>query len=264
MKKYILIRKFSETDSIKQLIEQIQQLYRDFYIVIVDENQPGSTCYITEQIKIKKGNERLHVLHRSGISGPGSALIDGFKYSLSQGADVIFQMDGDLSHRPEYIKVMLKALENSDLVIGSRYIDGVRVEGWRFSRLIKSKLANMLISRLTMIPLWDFTSGFRCYKRKVIESIQLDTLKIEGDAYQVEMAIRAYKMNFSITEIPITFFDTEYSHSKISKHNFIKALQISFKNHAPFLKILKYLFMNPSNTGKYFQHIKNFGKKQRC
>ena len=176
---------------------------------------------------------------------------------------MIFQMDGDLSHRLEYIKVMLKALKKSDLVIGSRYLDGVRVEGWRFSRLLKSKLANVLIARMTMIPLWDFTSGFRCYKRKVIESIRLDTLTTEGDAYQVEMAIRAYQNNFIVTEIPIIFYDNKYSHSKISRNNFFTALRISIKNHAPVLKILKCLFLNPSDTGKYFNQIKSMDRQVR-
>ena len=161
-------------------------------------------------------------------------------------------MDADFSHDPKCLQKFVDAIEDADLVIGSRYIDGVRVEGWRFRRLLLSKLANIYVSHIMVKPVWDFTAGYRCYKRKVLETLDLDKIKSDGYAFQIEMTYLAFKNNFKVAEIPIIFREREKGDSKISRNVVWEAFWLTLKCRAPIKEIInvfrksyrKYIFMD--------------------
>ena len=152
-------------------------------------------------------NSHVHVIHRTCKAGLGTAYVQGFKKALAKGADLIFEMDADLSHDPSYLQNFLDAMRMADLVIGSRYLNGVRVDGWTFRRLLLSKFANIYASLITALPLYDLTAGFRCYRRNVLESIDIEKIKSDGYAFQIEMTHLAFKNGFKVLEIPISDFE---------------------------------------------------------
>ncbi|PIV82425.1 MAG: dolichyl-phosphate beta-D-mannosyltransferase, partial [Nitrospirae bacterium CG17_big_fil_post_rev_8_21_14_2_50_50_9] len=174
-------------------------------------------------------------------AGLGTAYVEGFKLALAKGADLIFEMDADFSHDPRYLQDFLEASEKADLVIGSRYINGVRVEGWKFRRLLLSKLANMYVSYIMVRPVWDFTAGFRCYRREVLEGINLDGIRSDGYAFQIEMTYLTFKHGFTVLEIPILFKEREYGTSKISRRVVWEAFWLTLKCRASVLEIIKHL-----------------------
>jgi dolichol-phosphate mannosyltransferase len=239
MKPFIVIPTYNEANNIGALVKRIFKLYRNIHIVIVDDNSPDGTGDIADELA--KEYDDVHVIHRPRKQGLGKAYINGFKVALSKGADVIFEMDADFSHNPEYIKDFLQAIEQADLVIGSRYLNGVRVEGWRFRRLLLSKLANMYVSYIMVQPVWDFTSGFRCYRRNVLESLDLDKVKSDGYAFQIEMTYLTFRQGFKVTEIPILFKERQHGFSKISRKVVWEAFWITLKCHAPVMQIIKHL-----------------------
>ena len=243
MKVYIVIPTYNEAVNIKLLVSKIFSLHPDLNIIIVDDNSPDGTGAIADELSAK--DPRVHLIHRPQKSGLGTAYVEGFKLALEKGADLIFEMDADFSHNPTYIKSFLETSKKADLVIGSRYVYGVRVEGWRFRRLLLSKFANMFISYIMVKPLWDFTAGFRCYRREVLESIDLDKIHSDGYAFQIEMTHLIFEKGFSTVEIPILFCEREHGYSKISKGVILEAFWLTLKFHAPLLSILKhssYLF----------------------
>jgi dolichol-phosphate mannosyltransferase len=150
-------------------------------------------------------------------------------------------MDADFSHDPVYLQDFLDASESADLVIGSRYINGVRVEGWRFRRLLLSKLANMYVSYIMVKPVWDFTAGFRCYRRAVLENIDLDRIRSDGYAFQIEMTYESFKHGFGVLEIPIVFREREHGTSKISRKVVWEAIWLTLRCRAPLWEIVKHL-----------------------
>jgi dolichol-phosphate mannosyltransferase len=156
-------------------------------------------------------------------------------------ADVVFEMDADWSHDPVYLSDFLRAAQSADLVIGSRYLHGIRVEGWRFRRLLLSKFANIFVSYTILKPVWDFTAGFRCYRRKVIENIGLENIRSDGYAFQIEMTYLAFKHGFKVVEIPIVFKERRHGTSKISRHVVREALMLTLKCRAPLREILYHL-----------------------
>jgi len=164
---------------------------------------------------------------------------------LTRGADLIFEMDADFSHDVKYLEHFLEAAKKADLVIGSRYLNGVRVEGWRFRRLLMSKLANIFVSYIVVKPVWDFTAGYRCYRRKVLETIDLGSVVSDGYAFQIEMTYLAFKNGFKVMEIPITFKERAQGYSKISRRVIWEAFWLTFRCRAPIIEIIKhssYLF----------------------
>jgi len=239
MKTTIVVPTYNEEKNIKEFVGRIFSLHPEFNIIIVDDNSPDGTGEIADSIA--RDDSRVHVLHRPCKAGLGTAYIEGFKCALAKGADLIFEMDADFSHRPEYLKDFIAAAEKYDLVIGSRYVNGVRVEGWKFRRLLLSKFANIYISYILVLPVWDFTAGFRCYRRKVLESIDLDKIKSDGYAFQIEMTYHVFKHNFRVYELPIIFKEREKGYSKISRSVVFEAFWLTLRLHAPFLKILKHL-----------------------
>jgi len=235
----IIIPTYNEKNNISILIEKIFKLYPDFNIIIVDDNSPDGTGVIID--RLAKKDSRIHAIHRPYKAGLGTAYIEGFQVALSKGSDLIFEMDADFSHDPKYLKDFLNASKKADLVIGSRYINGVRVDGWRFRRLLLSKLANMYVSYVIVKPVWDFTAGYRCYRRNVLATIDLSHVTSDGYAFQIEMTYLSFKHGFRVLEIPILFKEREHGYSKISKNVISEAFWLTLRCRAPFFEILKHL-----------------------
>ncbi len=223
-------------------------MFPGFNIIIVDDNSPDGTGEIIDDWAQK--DSRVKAVHRPFKAGLGTAYVEGFKIALSTDADLIFEMDADLSHDPKYLQDFLDASKKADVVIGSRYVDGIRVSGWRFRRLLLSKLANIYISYVLVKPIWDFTAGYRCYRRKVLETIDLKQVKSDGYAFQIEMTHLCFKHGFRAIEIPIIFREREKGYSKISRKVIFEAFWLTLRCHAPVFEIfkhLRYLFMDYSD-----------------
>jgi len=247
MKIYIVIPTFNEADNLGKLVENVFLLYPHINIIIVDDNSQDGTGEIAE--KISQKHSSVDVIHRPFKSGLGTAYVAGFRKALTDGAELIFEMDGDLSHDPKYIDDFVEAIQNADLVIGSRYINGVRVEGWRFRRLLLSKLANIYVSHIMVKPVWDFTAGYRCYRREVLQAIDLNSINSDGYAFQIEMTHLAFKHGFRVVEIPITFKERKMGYSKLSKGVVMEAVWLTLKCRAPIKDIIKLFF---KTYRKYF------------
>ncbi|MCD6086597.1 MAG: polyprenol monophosphomannose synthase [Candidatus Hydrothermae bacterium] len=215
MKGVVVVPTYNERENIEELIEKTLSTSPDIDILIVDDNSPDGTGEIAE--KIAKENPRVKVLHRPGKMGLGSAYVEGFKWALKENYDFVMEMDADFSHNPEDIPRFIEKIKEYDLVIGSRYTDGVSVVNWPISRLLLSYFANIYARTVTGVPIMDLTGGFKCFRREVLESINLDTIMSDGYAFQIEMNYRAYKKGFKITEIPIIFIERRAGSSKMSK-----------------------------------------------
>jgi dolichol-phosphate mannosyltransferase len=227
----IIIPTYNERSNIKELIKQIFSFnISDLNIIIVDDNSPDGTGGLVESIE---ETTRLEIIHRIKKMGLGSAYIDGFKRALVLGADYIFEMDADFSHDPKYLPQFLEEVENYDLVLGSRYIEGGGIKNWNLGRRLISYLGNFYARLILNLSFQDLTGGFKCYKRKVIESINLEKLDSEGYVFQIETTYWAYKNGFKIKEIPIIFTERKLGKSKfnfkIFFEAFIKVLTLRFK-----------------------------------
>lgn len=214
-KSLIIIPTFNELENIRKIIPDILGRYDDVDILIVDDNSPDGTGVYIE--KLTHESDRIKLIKRPGKMGLGTAYIQGFKYALQNQYDYIFEMDADYSHDPKEIKNFLGAIKNYDLVLGSRYKTGVNVINWPMRRLLLSYFANSYTRFVTGLPVRDATGGFKCFRRKVLESIDLDSVKSNGYAFQIEMTFKAYKKGFKIIEIPIVFADRFHGTSKMSK-----------------------------------------------
>lgn len=228
MKTLVVIPTYNEADNIEKLIKQIFALnIPGLEIIVVDDNSPDGT---TEKvIKLQVTSDKLHLVKRAGKLGLGSAYIAGFKEALKFGADFIFEMDADFSHDPNDIPRLLKAAQTADLVIGSRKIPGGKIIGWNPWRKLMS-IGAMWLSRLL---LWlkprDVTAGFRCFRREVLEKIDLDKITSNGYAFQEELLFRTQQAGFKITEVPVTFTDRKAGKSKLSKKDIREFFVMMFK-----------------------------------
>ncbi|MDQ1336826.1 MAG: hypothetical protein QG552_3776 [Thermodesulfobacteriota bacterium] len=236
---FVIIPTFNEAKNLENLVEKIFSLHPAFNIIVVDDNSPDGTGAIADALS--RRYPRLHVIHRPYQAGLGSAYIEGFKAALRGKTDLIMEMDADFSHDPCYIARLVEASETADLVIGSRYINGVRVEGWRFRRLLLSKFANIFVSFVLVRPVWDFTAGFRCYRRTVLETIDLDGIGSDGYAFQIELIYLTFKHGFKVCEVPIIFRERAHGYSKISRKVVREAFWITLKCHAPWGEIWRHL-----------------------
>src|SRR4030065_2973936 len=205
MKSLVIIPTYNEKENLEIIIAEILKMDDSPNILVVDDNSPDGTGEIADRIAAK--NNKVFVLHRPGKMGLGQAYIAGFKYALGKGYDYIFEMDADFSHDPKYLPDFLHNIKEADLVIGSRYISGVNVVNWPMSRLLLSYFANISSRLVTGLPVRDSTGGFKCYRRVVLEKIDLDKIRSEGYSFQIETCFRAWKKGFKIVEIPIIFVD---------------------------------------------------------
>jgi len=211
----IIFPTYNEKDNIRKIVHAVLPLDPRIHVLIVDDNSPDGTGQIAGQLAEQEKN--VNVLHREEKKGLGRAYIAGFKWAIERKFDYIFEMDADFSHGPEYLKDFLREIQNNDLVIGSRYISGVNVINWPMSRLLLSYFANVYTRIITGLPLRDATGGFKCFRRELLEAINLDDVKSSGYSFQIEMSMRAWKKNFRIKEIPIIFVDRIAGQSKMSK-----------------------------------------------
>jgi dolichol-phosphate mannosyltransferase len=214
LKKIIIIPTYNEIQDIKFLIDSIFDLKSDFHILIVDDNSPDGTGDMIEGLK--KDNEKLDIIRRKGKLGLGTAYIAGFKYAIKNDFDLIFQMDADQSHQPIHLSQFEEVIKDNDLVIGSRYIDGISIVHWDFKRLLMSKFANWYSQTITGFKITDMTSGFRCFKRRVLETLNLDKIQSTGYSFQIEMAYKTAKAGFKVGEIPIIFVGRFHGSTKMT------------------------------------------------
>jgi dolichol-phosphate mannosyltransferase len=212
----IIVPTYNERENIHALLTTVLGIDAGIAILVVDDNSPDGTGAIVDSIA--KDNPRVQVIHREGKLGLGSAYITGFKWALANtDAKYIFEMDADFSHDPKYIRDFLDAIEDHDLVIGSRYLHGVTVVNWPLSRLILSCGANIYTRLVTGLPLKDSTGGFKCFRREVLGQLPLDSIKSDGYSFQIEVNFLCWKKGFRITEIPIVFVDRRIGISKMSR-----------------------------------------------
>lgn len=219
----VIIPTYNEIESIEKIIESIfEHSIQNTSILVVDDNSPDGTGNLAE--KLSKKNSRIKLIRRPKKLGLGTAYVKGFKYALENNFDYIFEIDADFSHNPAEIPNFLEKIKDADMVIGSRYIEGVNVVHWPLRRLILSYSANVYTRIITGIPVKDGTAGYVCYKRKVLESLNLDNIHSGGYAFQIEMKFKAWKKGFRLIEIPIIFVDRTIGTSKMSKQIVIEAI----------------------------------------
>ncbi len=219
----VVIPTYNEADNIERLIEEVTQAIEGVRVMIVDDNSPDGTGEIVRKIAEKNPDVLLET--RPGKLGLGTAYVHGFKRALSiPDVDCVFGMDADFSHSPEYLPDFIEAMKENDLVVGSRYLEGISVVNWPIRRLIISYFANTYARVITGLPLRDCTSGFCCYKREVLERINLDAVRARGYSFLVEMKYRAYKLGFRIGEVPIIFFERRSGQTKMSKFDILEAV----------------------------------------
>ena len=211
----VIVPTYDEASNIPQLLPQILGQDECIDVLVVDDGSPDGTGQIAD--RMASDNGRIHVLHREKKLGLGTAYLAGFAWALEREYDFIFEMDADFSHDPKHLPEFLEAIQDADLVLGSRYLDGrVTVVNWPMSRLLLSYGANIYARLVTGLKLCDSTGGFKCFRRRVLEAIDLDRVRSNGYAFQIEMSLRAVKKGFKIKEIPIVFVDRSDGTSKMS------------------------------------------------
>jgi dolichol-phosphate mannosyltransferase len=212
----VIVPTYNERSNIERLIPAILAQDSSLEVLVVDDASPDGTGAAVDAVS--QTNPRVHALHRSGKLGLGTAYIAGFRWALERKYDLIFEMDADFSHNPERLPEFLEKIVEADVVLGSRYQNGhVNVVNWPMSRLFLSYAANLYARAITGLPIFDTTGGFKCFRRNVLESIDLNSVKSNGYAFQIEMSYRAWKHGFNLLEIPIIFVDRTEGESKMSK-----------------------------------------------
>jgi dolichol-phosphate mannosyltransferase len=221
--KIVIIPTYNELENVENIIRKVMSLQPEFDLLIVDDNSPDGTGEIV--IKLQSEFPRLFLLPRKEKNGLGTAYIAGFKWCLQKDYDFIFEMDADFSHNPDdLIKLYNACNEGADLAIGSRYITGVNVVNWPMNRVLMSYYASSYVRLITGMTVRDTTAGFVCYRRNLLETIELDKIKFRGYAFQIEMKYTASKFGFKIVEVPIIFTDRTQGESKMSKGIFKEAI----------------------------------------
>jgi dolichol-phosphate mannosyltransferase len=215
----VIIPTFNEAENISSIVPLIlnnSNGKNEYHVLVVDDNSPDGTSAIVENMM--KTNDRIHLLKRMKKSGLGTAYVDGFKYSIENNYDLVFEMDADFSHDPKYLPEFTKKIdEGYDLVIGSRYCKGISVLNWPLSRLILSYTANVYTRLVTGLKIKDTTAGFMCYRVSALKEIDLDLVRSNGYSFQIEMKFKFYKKGFKLVEIPILFIDRRAGESKLSR-----------------------------------------------
>lgn len=223
----IIIPTYNEAENISSLIPEVLEQDEMVEVLVVDDNSPDGTGEIVADLA--KDNPRIHLLERQGKMGLGSAYITGFKYALEHGYEYVIEMDADFSHSPSDIPRLLKEIKDCDLVIGSRYISGVNVVNWPIRRLLLSIFASRYVRFVTRMPVKDPTAGFKCFRREVLESLDLDNIISDGYSFQIEIHYKTWKSGWRIKEIPIVFTERRDGKSKMSKKIVWEAALIVWK-----------------------------------
>ncbi len=227
MKGLVIIPTYNEKDNISQIIDEVLKQNSILNVLVVDDNSPDKTADIVRNKQLFE--KRIFLLERAGKMGLGSAYVEGFKWALERDFDYIFEMDADFSHDPKVLNEMLEKIKKYDVVIGSRYIKGINVVNWPLSRLILSYMASKYVQIITGMPIKDPTGGFKCFRKKVLQSIDLNSILSDGYAFQIEMNYKAWRKHFLIKEIPIVFTDRRSGKSKMSKKIVREAILVVWK-----------------------------------
>lgn len=215
MDKLVIVPTYNEQDNIGELLDRLLALPQGLEVLVVDDNSPDGTGDLVESRR--RADPRVHLLRRPEKLGLGSAYVAGFRYALEHGAEFVFEMDADFSHDPVAVPELLEAAQDADLVLGSRYIKGVTVVHWPLSRLILSYAANVYTRLVTGLPVRDATGGFKCFRRRALLAVNLDHVRSDGYAFQIEMTYKVWRLGFRIREIPITFVDRRAGVSKMNR-----------------------------------------------
>ncbi len=226
-KALIIIPTYDEKDNVGPISRAVFKVLPQSHILFVDDNSPDGTGLIID--KMAEQDAKIHVVHKQGKAGLGRAYITGFKWAIENGYDYVFEMDADFSHDPAELANFMKAIPNADLVLGSRYMHGIRITNWPLRRLMLSKGAAMYVRIITGMPVTDPTGGFKCYRTKVLKEIDLDSVQSNGYSFQVEMTHNAWMLGFRIAEIPITFVDRRAGYSKMNSAIAKEALWMVWK-----------------------------------
>lgn len=226
-KAFVVIPTYNERDNLQRLTELVLQQHPSLHLLIVDDNSPDGTGQLADQLAHQ--NDRITVLHRPAKLGLGSAYRDGFRQAMALGADLLIEMDADFSHDPAVLPLFLEKMDAYDLVIGSRYLNGISVVNWPLRRLMLSYGANWYTRLITGLSIMDCTSGFKCFRRSLIELIDLDNIRSDGYSFQIEMHFRSAEVGARICEVPIIFIDRRAGQSKMSKKIVREAVTMVWK-----------------------------------
>lgn len=221
----VIIPTYNERENIENIIRAVFGLEHGFHILVVEDGSPDGTANIVRELQ-KEFPERLHMIERSGKLGLGTAYIAGFKWALEREYEYIFEMDADFSHNPNDLPRLYAACHDGgdDVSIGSRYVSGVNVVNWPMGRVLMSYFASKYVRLITGLPIHDTTAGFVCYRRRVLQTLDLDSIRFKGYAFQIEMKFTAYKYGFRIKEVPVIFINRELGTSKMNSSIFGEAM----------------------------------------
>jgi dolichol-phosphate mannosyltransferase len=212
----VLIPTYNEAVNLPKLVPQVLSQDGRLEVLVIDDNSPDGTGGIADALAA--ADARVHVLHRPSKQGLGKAYLAGFRWAIDHAYDYVFEMDADFSHDPGHLPEFLRAVTNADLVLGSRYLQGrVTIVNWPIGRLLLSYFANVYARWVTGLRIWDLTGGFKCFRRRVLETIDLSEVESNGYAFQIEMSVRAWRKGFRITEVPIVFVDRHEGQSKMNR-----------------------------------------------
>jgi len=237
-KKVVIIPTYNEKENVENIIRAVRSLEGDYHILIIDDGSPDGTASIVKSLQ-QEFPGQLHLIEREGKLGLGTAYLTGFRWSLDHGYDYIFEMDADFSHKPSDVPRLYEACAKggADLSIGSRYCNGISVINWPIGRVIMSYYASAYVRTVLGMKVYDTTAGFKCYSRKVLETIDFDRIQMRGYGFQIEMKYNAYKLGFKIVEVPIIFEDRKEGTSKMSSGIFGEAfwgvLKLRFRKIRP-------------------------------
>ena len=221
----VIIPTYNEKENIENIIRAVFGLEKVFHLLIIEDNSPDGTAAIVKRLQ-EEFPDRLFMIERKGKLGLGTAYITGFKWAIEHRYDYIFEMDADFSHNPNDLPKLYNACaaKGGDLAIGSRYVSGVNVVNWPMGRVLMSYFASKYVRIITGLPIHDTTAGFKCYRRRVLETIELDKIQFKGYAFQIEMKFTAYKCGFKVIEVPVIFINRELGTSKMNSSIFGEAI----------------------------------------
>ncbi|MBQ4388826.1 MAG: polyprenol monophosphomannose synthase [Bacteroidales bacterium] len=237
-KKLVIIPTYNEKENIREIIAAVFALPGNFHVLIIDDGSPDGTAAIVKELQ-ESAPEKLHLIERSGKLGLGTAYLKGFEWALEKGYDYVFEMDADFSHNPQDLLRLYDACakQGADMAVGSRYCNGVSVIDWPMSRIVMSYFASAYVRGVLQFHVYDTTAGFVCYTRKVLETMNLDAIKMKGYGFQIEMKYTAQKLGFQIKEVPIVFTNRQKGTSKMSSGIFGEAfwgvLSLRFRKIRP-------------------------------
>ncbi len=222
-KTLIIIPTFNEIDNIERMITTLFDLHKGVSLLIIEDGSPDGTAAVVKKYQ-EKFTDNLHMIERTGKLGLGTAYVTGFKWALERDYQFVFEMDCDFSHDPNQVPDLLEAAQSSDLVIGSRYIGGIRIINWPFRRLLLSYLASIYTRFVTGIPVFDTTGGFKCFTRKALSSLNLDNIISKGYIFQLELNYKVWAQGLTVKEVPITFYERRDGESKMAGGIIFEAL----------------------------------------